>query len=370
MDAALIRIRLKALREHHDLSQADLAQQLGLKDRQTLSDIELGDRKITAQELVNAAQIFGMSVGHLTDPLRLVGEGQFSWRQKNTVPVELDAFENKAGQWIATYRYLSRLKGEPVNSVLRRVALNEKSTFEDAQAEGEAIAQALELGEVPALKLASVVEDQLDTLVLHVDAVKGVSGAACQLDQLNTILINRHEPAARRAFDMAHELFHLLTWDRMEPKHIEGDHPTDKREKRVEQLADNFAAGLLMPSSTIAQLVAVAPLPDEAKLPTWLAKTAAQLQVSPTALVWRMVNLRLIPKTMADRILEGKAFPKQPNSKAAPPPRMSMRFVQTLGWGIAQGHISVRRAASTLHITLDDMAALFKEHNIAAPFDL
>jgi Zn-dependent peptidase ImmA (M78 family) len=342
-----------------------MAQQLGLKDRQTLSDIELGDRKITAQELLNAAQIFGMSVDHLTDPLRLIGEGQFSWRQKNTIPAELDAFENKAGQWIATYRYLSRLKG-----VWRRVALNEKSTFEDAQAEGEAIAQALSLGEVPAVNLSRVVEEQLDTLVLYVDAVKGVSGAACQLDQLNTILINRHEHAARRAFDMAHELFHLLTWDRMPPKHIEGDHTTDKLEKRVEQLADNFAAGLLMPSSTIAQLVAEVPLPVEAKLPTWLAKTATKLQVSPTALVWRMVNLRLIAKTVADRILEAKAFPKQPHSKAAMPPRMSLRFVQTLGWGIAQGHISVRRAASTLHITLDDLAALFKEHNIEAPFDL
>lgn len=370
MDAALIRTRLKALREHHDLSQADMAQQLGLKDRQTLSDIELGDRKITAQELLNAAQIFGMSVGHLTDPLRLIGEGQFSWRQKNTIPAELDAFENKAGQWIATYRYLSRLKGEPVNSVLRRVALNEKSTFEEAQAEGEAIAQALELGEVPALNLASVVEEQLDTLVLHVDAVKGVSGAACQLDQLNTILINRHEPAARRAFDMAHELFHLLTWDRMPPERLDGTSKTDATKKRIEHLAENFAAGLLMPSETIAQLVAKTPLPDEPGLPAWLAKAAATLQVSPTALMWRMVNLRLVRKAVADRILEGKAFPKQPNSKAAPPPRMSLRFVQTLGWGIAQGHISVRRAASTLHITLDEMAALFKEHNIAAPFDL
>ena len=254
--------------------------------------------------------------------------------------------------------------------MLRRVALNEKSTFEDAQAEGEAIAQALELGEVPALNLASVVQDQLNTLVLHVDAVKGVSGAACQLDQLNTILINRHEHAARRALDMAHELFDLLTWDRMPPERLDGTSKTNTTKKRIEQLAENFAAGLLMPSETIAQLVAKTPLPDEQGFPAWLAKAATTLQVSPTALLWRMVNLHLVRKAAADRIVDGKAFPKQPSSKAAMPPRMSLRFVQTLGWGIAQGHISVRRAASTLHMTLDDMAELFKEHNIAAPFDL
>jgi XRE family transcriptional regulator, fatty acid utilization regulator len=370
MDAALIRARLKALRESHELSQEEMARQLGLKGRQTLSDIELGDRKITAQELLSAANIFGMSVDHLTDPLRLIGEGQFSWRQKNAVFDDLKAFEIKAGQWIATYRYLSRLKGESVHSALRRVALNEKSTFEDAQAEGEAIAQALDLGEVPALNLVRVVEDQLDTLVLHVDAVKGVSGAACQLDQLNTIMINRHEHAARRAFDLAHELFHLMTWDRMPPKHIEGDHAVDKLEKRIEQLADSFAAGLLMPCDTILRVISETPLPDEAKLPTWLAKNANKLQVSPIALIWRLVNMRRLPKTMADRIIEAKAFPKLASLRTTTPSHMSLRFVQILGWGIEQGHISVRRAASTLQITLDDLAALFKEHNLVQPFDV
>lgn len=370
MDASFLRLRIKALRESQDLSQSELALQMGFKGHQTLSDIEQGIRKISADELIKASQALSINLSELTDPLRLVNEGAFSWRQKNVTPADLNAFEAKAGQWIATYRHLSKLKGQVVNSVIRKVALSPASSFEQAYAEGEAIGQALGLTEVPALNLADVVENQLDTLVLHVDAIRGVSGAACQLDQLNTILINRHEPAQRRSFDMAHELFHLLTWDRMPPDRLDGVATTDSSKKRVEQLAENFAAGLLMPRGTISNLMEQSPLPAEDGLRKWLAKAAATLQVSPSALTWRMVNLGHVRKATADRILENVAWPAMRVIQNRPPVRMSRRFMEVLGWGLEQGHLSVRRAATILDITLEDMALLFKEHQITPPFDI
>jgi XRE family transcriptional regulator, fatty acid utilization regulator len=367
MDASFLRLRIKALRESQGLSQSELAQQMGLKGHQTLSDIEQGLRKISAEELVKAAKALSINLSALTDPLRLVNEGAFSWRQKNVKPADLDAFESKAGQWIATYRRLSLLKGQAVNSVIRRVALNADSTFEQAQGQGEAIGLALELGEVPALNLAHTVENNLDTLVLHVDAIKGVSGAACQLDQLNTILINRHESRQRRSYDLAHELFHLLTWDRMPPERLD---EAQGKQKRVEQLAENFAAGLLMPRATLASLVEQSPLPEETGLPKWLVKAAITLHVSPSALTWRMVNLGYLSKACANRILEA---PQWPASKAAPdvrPSRMSRRFMGVIAWGIEQGHLSARRAANILDITLEDMSDMFLEHSMQPPFDL
>jgi XRE family transcriptional regulator, fatty acid utilization regulator len=370
MDASFLRLRIRALRESQGLSQSELAQQMGLKGHQTLSDIEQGERKISAEELIKAAQALSINLAVLTDPLRLVNEGAFSWRQKNVKPADLDAFESRAGQWIATYRHLCQLKGQVINSVTRKVALTPASSFEDAYAQGEAIGLALGLAEVPALNLADVVENQLDTLVLHVDALHGVSGAACQLDQLNTILINRNESAQRRSFDMAHELFHLLTWDRMPPDRLDGVSKTDSTKKRVEQLAENFAAGLLMPRATLATLVTQSPLPDESGLPKWLVKAATKLQVSPTALTWRMVNLGHLRKATADRILQAPQWPQSQSTKAATPARMSRRFVQVLGWGIEQGHLSVRRAASILDMTMEDMATLFQEHQYTPPFDL
>ena len=82
---------------------------------------------------------------------------------------------------------------------------------------GERFAADFDLGAVPSARLAEVMEDKLAILVLMVDAIKGVSGAACRLPDLDTVLINRNEVPGRRNFDLAHELFHILTWDTMPP---------------------------------------------------------------------------------------------------------------------------------------------------------
>ena len=63
------------------------------------------------------------------------------------------------------------------------------------------------------------------------------------------VLINRHEVEGRRHFDLAHELFHILTWDAMPPEHSEEARETGGN--RVEQLANNFASAVLMPTPVL-----------------------------------------------------------------------------------------------------------------------
>ena len=48
---------------------------------------------------------------------------------------------------------------------------------------------------------------------------------------------------------LAHELFHLLTWDAMPPEHFEAAGDTSRN--RVERLANNFAAAVLMPAEIL-----------------------------------------------------------------------------------------------------------------------
>ena len=73
--------------------------------------------------------------------------------------------------------------------------------------------------------------------------------AACRLPELDSVLIARHEVAGRRHFDLAHELFHLLTWAAMPPERLEEARETGGN--RVEQLANNFAAAVLIPADTV-----------------------------------------------------------------------------------------------------------------------
>lgn len=368
MDQATIRRRLQALRERRGVSQADLSKALGFNDRQTLSDIELGKRQVAPEDLVHAARFFDVDTDYFTDPLELAGEAKFSWR-KAAAANGLASFEQRAGGWIATYRHLRRLKGESVNSLLMQVGLNKKSSFEEAANEGDAVSRSLGLGDVPAASLASVLEDKLDTLILHVDTAAGVSGAACQLGPLNTIIINRREPTSRRAFDMAHELFHLLTWRDMPPEHTEEEGNLTRSQKRIEWLADNFAASLLMPRQRILDLANHAfPSPDDAEsMARWIRETATQLHVSGPAVKWRLVALKRLKKAAAERIPDDLLRTEAPGEV---PPRFSRRFVATLGWGIEHGHLSARRAATVVGTTLDDLGALFTEHGLKTPFNL
>lgn len=368
MDQATIRRRLIALREARGATQEQLATALEFNDRQTLSEIEGGGRPIAFAELSKAARYFGVKLDYFTDPLRLAGEAKFSWRRTLEVGEELNTFEDRAGGWIATYRHLSRLKGDSVNSSLTQIGLTSKSSFEEAWAEGEAIARHLALGDVPAAKLARALEERWDTLALYVDALTGISGAACQVGAMNAVIINRRESEGRQNFDLAHEVFHLITWSKMEPMRIEGDVQLTSRYKRIEALADNFAAGLLMPAISIERHIAENPLPrDTAQLVQWIRSAASLFMVSGDAMRWRLSCLRHIPQTTAKR-LDAAAI-RVPSTNVVPP-QFSRRFVEVLGWGIERGHISVRRAAEVIGNSIDDLADLFSEHGLKTPFDM
>ena len=77
----LIGARIKALREERKLSQEELARMFGFKDRQTVSAIETGERRVSAEELLLAVERLGVSLDYFTDPFQLAGEGKFSWRR-------------------------------------------------------------------------------------------------------------------------------------------------------------------------------------------------------------------------------------------------------------------------------------------------
>jgi transcriptional regulator with XRE-family HTH domain len=95
--SAKIGSRIKALRERRGQSQDDIARLFGFKDRQTVSAIETGERKVSADELLRAVELFGVRLDYFTDPFLLAGEGSFSWRQSGVKPAALADYEIDPG---------------------------------------------------------------------------------------------------------------------------------------------------------------------------------------------------------------------------------------------------------------------------------
>lgn len=368
----LINRRLKYGREKLGLTQAQISQKLGFKDRQTVSAIEAGQRKVTAEELLRAMEVLGVDVDYFTDGFRLVGEGRFSWRvDKSATANLLSSFEERAGRWIATYRRLGEIQGVKTAILQPRLGLNERSSFEDAAQAGEALGREWQLGDKPALTLERAIESNLGSLVLYVEGPKSISGAACQIPGLNAILINLTEPEGRRHYDLAHEMFHLLTWEQMPPEHQE---PTDAnyrgkgKHKRIEQLADNFASALLMPEHILVPLWEAR---NEQDIHVWLNRTASNFLVSAKALKWRLTNLGWLTQADLLEISDGKLTANgRPNAEQQRPRPFCEPFVRRLHIALAKGQLSVRRAAELLNLTIDDLAQLFRDYKLPVPFDL
>lgn len=369
MQQPLFGPRIKALREARKLTQDELARQFGFKDRQTISAIETGERRLSAEELLQAVRILGTTIEDLTDPFVLIGdEGRFSWRQTGVEAERLQDFERDAGRWVATFRRIAPQVGHEAPLLRRALPLSTRSTFEDAMAAGERFAADFTLGDVPARRLAEVMERDLGILVLMVDTLDGISGAACRVPELDAVLINRHEPEGRRVFDLAHELFHILTWQEMPPHHSEEAGETAR--SHVERLANTFASAVLMPRSAVARFGDWGGM-DIGAIVAKLNQTADALAVTASALKWRLVALGVLSQAVARQVSDAAIRNNgRTGGVCDVPPPFSQRFMEVIACGMDEGLLSARRAAGLLGIALDDLPDLCRTHGIDLGVDL
>jgi Zn-dependent peptidase ImmA (M78 family) len=248
-----------------------------------------------------------------------------------------------------------------------RAPLDIKSTFQEASKVGEATASQIGFANVATQRLRDAIEKQ-GIVVLHVDAIPEVSGAACQLTSLHAvdvILINRNEPLFRRRFDLAHEFFHLLTWDAMPPMHLESVKPRGK-EAKIERLAENFAAGLLMPMELLQPHLESKAVTE---INSWLNQTATALCVSSSALRYRLTNCGLLSAADRAKIDESKLRNNGLSGSGSDqtPALFSRRFMEVVGKGIAAGQVSIRKTCNLLQLDMDQLRRAFVDHGLEPP---
>jgi Zn-dependent peptidase ImmA (M78 family)/transcriptional regulator with XRE-family HTH domain len=371
INPVIVGLRVKVARNALDMTQEQVSQAIGFNDRQTLSDIETGKRLVSEDELLKFSEILDQDLEFFIDPFSVVGEARYSWRASKEVPEEaLKRFEEKAAGWVGILRWLRAQSLVERSSLSFSLRLDVKSTFEQAQGSAESLVSEYKLGPVPAMKLAEYVESKLDIPVLFVDMDYGltnakgtISGAACHLSELGVVLVNRRESLTRRNFDLAHELFHILTWEKMAPSHRESNSFGDRstaQSKRIEQLADNFAAALLMPSSSLDAFIDKGRVKDIGHL----AEVARQLSVSTEALGWRLKALGRID----DATRLALATVRREGSAEELPKLFSSSFVKELHLALDRGRLTARKAARTLGMPLGDLANLFKTYELPDPF--
>lgn len=356
--------RLKALRESRGLTQEGVAAMLGIAHRQSVAAIESGERTLAAAELIKATEVFTVPLDYFTDRFAVAGEAQFSWRKRDSVTSEeIAAFETRVGRLFGAFRDLSDAVGADHVRSPEKLDIDRNTSVEQAIKVGE------ELRAIPRLDpdwLPSMIEKDFGIPLLNLDAPRNLSGAVCHLEDMDGIVINREDVLGRRNFDMAHELFHALTWSTMPPEHVENvnDEPKVGRPNKVEQLANAFAGGLLMPSDGLEGVPGWERLPaTEGNLVAWVNATATSLGVTSSALVIRMKEVGRIDEAAARKLGRSQGIRMNGAGTPSPPPLpFGRKFVGVLVAAMEDGRISTRKAASLVEMDIDDFGDLCENH--------
>ena len=297
--------RIVKARESAGFSITEAAGKLGFKNYQTLSSLEKGARNITANELIEMARLYGRSLDYFfesevsTEPAPL-------WRKiEKTGDAKKEQREFLT--FLERYSNLENLLG------LKRRWTDIRSPydhddfahdgFEVAARLGADVHKKLDLGSRPACNLLNVLEN-LRIKILHMPLSGGVSGASIVDDALGVgILVNISDVPWRRNYDLAHELFHVVTWNVFSAKEI-GD---GTKKTRPEKYADIFASSLLLPEGHLIEgLKDIAP--DNTIKRVDIIDLAKDFEVSTEAILWRLVNLKKLKETQVKRILAEPDF--------------------------------------------------------------
>ena len=302
---------LKKERESLDFTLKEVSKKLKFNNYQTLSSIEAGEREVKAWELAKLAEIYGRDMDyflHLESPQRDV---KILWRSPEISP-QKTLVERQFISICMRYQNLLNLLNEPDVSYTGLIFKIEKHRLlaQDAFKYVENLASKyisiLKLGYRPACSLPKILEEEMGIKIIFMPIDSNISGGSTIDDNFGmAVLVNANDAPWRRNFDLAHEFFHLITWEDFAPEEIYQDEARGK--SRIEQLADVFAASLLLPEEQVRDEFEIR---TENKSISYLnlVKIARDFDVSIEALLWRLVNLGLLKKENIQEELETGAL--------------------------------------------------------------
>lgn len=236
--------RLRKARERVQLTQEEVQARAGIGPS-TLSEFENGHRQPSLRQLQALAVLYQRSVGWLLEDTDTAEDEVVLWRARPTAEVAAK-IEARFLALSEQFRNLETWCGDPITCDLPRVSAGGADFgHSNAARLAKSVRDELVLGDRPGENLLRVLVEACGIKVFHLEFEPTGTAASSQSDSFGrSILLNRGNVPWRRNFDLAHELFHLLTWERFCPGWT-GD-PLIATEQE-ESLANTFAGNLLLP---------------------------------------------------------------------------------------------------------------------------
>lgn len=342
--------KLQYARQRAGLTQAQVREHTSVGES-SLSDFENGKREPSLAQLTSLAALYQRPASFFLDERPVPDREVVRWRQK---PAEgAEGIEVRFLRLCEQYHNLETFcRARPTVELpdVRRPA--RPFGRSDAEALAVHLRRELALGDFPGTGLLRALEERCGLKVFHL-AFEPTGTAACTKHPEfgPAVLLNAKNPRRRRGFDLAHELFHLLTWDFLQPEEPTSEVWTCSEEK----LADAFAANLLMPVDAIREAVTASRQDGKLHLSA-LSEIARQFDVSIEALIWRVHALYGGTPSNKDRAevliqrARGSAelFLEADQEK---PPERPARFMALAVTALQEGNLSAGRFAEYVGIS-------------------
>lgn len=235
--------RLKYARVRANLSGPQVKDRTGIGES-SLSEFENGKREPSLSQLQKLAESYRRSVAFFLAEGPIAAEPAVLWRMRPEQNAE--EIEVRFLRLCEQYHNLEVWCDERAPICLPP-ATGDPTCYGYLQAEelAKRVRQELQLGDRPGLSLTTTLEEVCGIKIFHLEFEPSGTAASAVSDTFGAaVLLNSKNARWRRNHDLAHELFHLLTWSIF--------HPTAKTEviarELEEKLATCFARHLLMPT--------------------------------------------------------------------------------------------------------------------------
>jgi Zn-dependent peptidase ImmA (M78 family)/DNA-binding XRE family transcriptional regulator len=336
--------RLKKAREAIGYTQKKAADESGIGES-SLSEFENSKREPKFYQLSKLAQVYRKSVDFFFADT-LPAEDMMLWRAKPEEQL-VGQTESEFRQLCRQYHSLEVCMDQAQKIVLPQSTVTRPEDFDYKQASrfAEKVQRDFLLGDVPSTSLKQILEERYYIKIFHL-SFQGSAISTLSQDFGYAILLNKDNKQWRRNFDLAHELFHILTWNIFRSQSCEhGD--------REDKLANAFASRLLLPTDSVKNKIDSA-LNDKKSISLEaLDEIAREFGVSLDALLWRMVYLYNKSEEDIEKDIEKSKELKisRPERISDTPDELPERYCSLAIKALNEGKISLMQFAKYMRIT-------------------
>ena len=356
--------RIREERERKKVSQEKLAKAVGWNHHQIVSEVEQGKREVKAWELAEIAKFLSVAIEVLLGERTAPAQPFVLWRERPVHEEKLleAAFLSQCDHYLWVEELVSGARQTPTaifENLARKTIDLRTMTFEHAYMLAESVRYSMGLGDFPATQLLDVLESRYGVKFIVQESERPFSAASARSDKGCFILMNARQVEPRQYFSIAHELFHLITWDEAMLKEISAN--ASFHEKN-EQLANAFAAGLLIPREKLEIEAGRISFSQEVSASD-LMVLAEQFHVSKEAMLYRMLNVGLLTKGESQELKEQLHQIKEVKSSSyGLSARLKAKFVRLVYLACEHVKISRAKAAALLGVDLCDLSDVFNAY--------